>query len=108
MGVASKVCSVILRVTELVAAAIVAGIVGQYLSYINSANGSFDSKMVYTVTIAGLSIFFAIVCMPPLRYSFYFFGLDFIFFILWMVSFGLLVNVSDCFLINGLVFWRRI
>jgi len=93
MGIASKVISVILRVIELTSATVVAGLVGTYLHYLTDARADADSRIVYTIVIAGISIIFSLVFMPPLKYSFYGFPVDFAIFICWMVAFGLLDNV---------------
>lgn len=93
MGTSSKIASVIFRLGELVCAAIVLGIIGRFLYVVNLGNGSVNGKLVYAEVIAALSIAFAILLMPPLTYSFYFFPLDLIMFICWIVAFGLLANV---------------
>lgn len=94
MGAASKIVSIVLRVLELTSAAIVAGTVGQYLHYLTMADSGASSRIVYTEVISGISILFSIVFMPPLKYSFYGFIVDFALFICWMVAFGLLANAS--------------
>ena len=94
MGAASKALSVILRIWELCCAAIVCGIVGQYLHYLDRANVSANSRIIYTEVIAGISILLSLILMPPLKYSFYCFIIDAGVFICWMVAFGLLDGVS--------------
>jgi hypothetical protein len=94
MGVASKAVSVTLRVLQLISAAIVAGILGRLLHLVHTAHGHFNNRLVYAITLAGLSIFFSLCLMVPLLYSFLAFPLDLIMFILWMVAFGLLEGVS--------------
>lgn len=93
MCITSEITSVFLRGIELVSASTIAGILGTYLHYLSDADVEANSRIVYTIVIAGISIFISIVFMPPLKYSFYGFPLDFALFICWMVSFGLLVNV---------------
>ena len=93
MGAASKVVSVLLRIGELISACIVCGIMGRYLSLQHDANASYNSRIVYAVAMASISIFFSIVLMPPLKYSFMAFPLDLVLFVCWIVCFGLLVNV---------------
>jgi hypothetical protein len=95
MGIASEITSVVLRAIELISATIIAGIVGRYLHYLSDASVEANGRLVYTVAIAGISIFFSIAFMPPLKYSFYGFPLDFALFICWMVAFGLLVDVRS-------------
>lgn len=93
MGIASKITSVIFRAMELISASIIAGLLGSYLHFVNEANAHASDRIVYAISIAGISIFFSIFFMPPLKYSFYGFPLDCALFICWMVAFGLLVNV---------------
>jgi hypothetical protein len=97
MGGGSKVVSVFLRVLELCSAAIVAGLVGEYLHNISNAHVHANSRMLYTVTLAGISIIVALVCMIPLNVLFYGFLLDAALFVMWMTAFGLLVGVSFIF-----------
>ena len=82
---------VILRLLEISFAAVVAGIIGHYLTLQDSDS---SERILYTIVLAGISLFFALVFLPPFKYSFYSFTIDFILFICWMVDFGLLVNVS--------------
>jgi hypothetical protein len=93
MEIGSQITSVVFRSIELISASIIAGLVGAYLHYVSDAGAEANGRMVYTMVIAGISIFFSIVFMPPLKYSFYGFPLDFALFICWMVAFGLLDNV---------------
>ena len=93
MGTASKITSVIFRIGELVCATIVLGIISRFLYLVDLGNGPTNGKVVYAEVIAALSIAFAILLMPPFPCSFYFFPLDLIMFICWMVAFGLLANV---------------
>lgn len=94
MGNGSKVSSVICRIIELTSAAIVAGLIGEYLHKIDDANQNAGPRTVYAEALAGISLFFSIAYLPPLTYSFYGFFIDFSLFICWMVAFGLLENVS--------------
>ena len=94
MGTGSKVSSVICRIVELFSAAVVAGLVGEYLHKIDDANQNAGPRIVYTEALAGISLFFSIAYLPPLTYSFYGFFIDFSIFICWMVAFGLLEDVS--------------
>jgi len=93
MGAASKVTSLIFRVGELICAAIVTGILGYYQHILDDAN-VYLPRFVYSLAWGSISIFFSIVLMPPLTYSFLAFLLDFILFAGWMVAFGLLVNLT--------------
>jgi hypothetical protein len=95
MGAGSKVVSITLRVLQLISAAIVAGILGRLLHLVHVAHGHMNDRLVYAITIAGLSIFFSLLLILPFLYSFLAFPLDIIMFILWMVAFGLLEGVSQ-------------
>jgi hypothetical protein len=100
MGTGSKVSSVICRIMELFSAAVVAGIVGEYLHKIDDANQNAGPRTVYAEALAGISLFFSIAYLPPLTYSFYGFFIDFSLFICWMVAFGLLEDVSITLFLN--------
>jgi hypothetical protein len=93
MGIASQITSVVFRGMELISATIIAGLVGAYLHLVSEADAHASGRIVYTISIAGISIFFSLFFLPPLKYSFYGFPLDFALFICWMVAFGLLDNV---------------
>ncbi|KFZ11852.1 hypothetical protein V502_07372 [Pseudogymnoascus sp. VKM F-4520 (FW-2644)] len=90
----SRVASVLFRFMQLVSASIVAGLLGHYLNNLHDGGGSRNSRVVYAISIAGISIFFSLIFMLPLKYQFYAFPLDLIMFIMWMVAFGLLVNLG--------------
>jgi len=107
MGTASKVCSVILRVGELVSAAIVAGLLGEYLHYVSDAHDSAGSRIIYTVALAGISLVVCLVCMAPVDILFYGFLLDGALFVMWMTAFGLLVNLSGNGGCNSTWYWTR-
>lgn len=94
MGAFSKGCSVFLRLSELVSAAIVAGIVGRYLTYLDDANVPGQGRFIYTITIAGISLAASLVLVFPSRFNFLCFPLDGILFVAWMTAFGLMVGVS--------------
>jgi len=94
MGTGSKVVSVFLRLGELCSAAIVAGLVGEYLHYVSNAHDHAPSRMVYTIALAGISMIVALVCIIPLEVLFFGFILDAALFVMWMVSFGLLANLT--------------
>ena len=84
----------ILRFGELASAAIVVGILGRYLSILADADVDAGARIIYSVVIGAITLFFSMVLFPPLKYSFYFFPLDIAFFICWLVAFALLCNVS--------------
>lgn len=94
MGVGSKITSIVFRASALVSAAIIAGILGQFLSIINDVNVSANGKIVYAMVIASLALVISIVLIVPCWFTFRAFSLDFIMFLCWMIAFGLLANVS--------------
>lgn len=89
-----EIFSPILRVGELISAAIVVGILAGYEHYIDRANAPNNGRIVYSLVIASLTLLFSVILLIPFHASFYFFGMDFIFFITWMVAFGLMANAS--------------
>jgi hypothetical protein len=105
MGLASRITAVVFRIMEFISAVIVAALLGRYLRLLDLAGTSGGSRVIYAEVIAGLSIFFSLILIPPVRYSFYAFPLDFALFICWMVAFGLLDNVS-CSLPLGEFTWE--
>ena len=95
MGSASKVASVCLRIGELICATIVVGILGHYLYLLDQADANVNSRITYTIAIAGTSLGLSILLMPPFMYSFWAFPVDYALFICWMVAFGLMVDVRS-------------
>lgn len=94
MRVTFKVASIFLRVLELCSAVIVAALAGNYLNYVSKAGGDDNSRIVYSVALAGISIVAALVNMIPAKKLIYGFPLDTLLGILWMVSFTHLISVS--------------
>jgi len=97
MGTTSKVCSLFLRFFELACSAIVTGLVSRFFALVHSGRGSHNSRLIYTLVIAVLGIVLSLVLMPPLRYSFMMWPVDIAMFIMWIVAFGLDVDVSRLF-----------
>lgn len=95
MGSTSKVCHVILRMWELVCSVVVLGIVAHFVDRLNDADVSNDSRVVYTLVVACISTAFCLIFVAPLHYAFLAFPADFCLFVIWMVAFGLLANVSS-------------
>ena len=94
MPVISRLLSVLLRIGELAFAAVVAGIVGEYLHVFDKADAWPQSRFIYTEVIAGLSILLALFWLIPFTDSVINWPGDLILFILWIVAFALLVDVS--------------
>lgn len=95
MAALARIVSMILRAAELVFAAIVAGVIGDYL---HKSNGTawFLGRFIYTEVVAGLSILLALLWLLPFSSTFIHWPVDIFISILWWVAFALLVNVSRC------------
>lgn len=88
-----RLVSLILRGAELVFAAIVAGVNGEYL-HRNKGTGGEQWRFILTEVAAALGIFFALIWLIPFSSTFTHWPIDFIVSILFWVSFGVLVNVG--------------
>ncbi|ODA80274.1 hypothetical protein RJ55_03232 [Drechmeria coniospora] len=81
-----------LRATELVFAAIVAGVTGHYLH--QSDASSWDlSRFIYTEVVAAIAMFLSLIWLFPFSSTFIHWPMDLIVSVLWWISFGLLVNL---------------
>ncbi|KAI9861108.1 MAG: hypothetical protein M1813_005537 [Trichoglossum hirsutum] len=94
MFIISRLLSVVLRIGEIAFAAVVAGVVGEYLHQFDKAHAWPQSRFIYTEVVAGLSILLALFWLIPFTDSVINWPGDLIFFILWIVAFALLINVS--------------
>ncbi|CAI4212036.1 unnamed protein product [Parascedosporium putredinis] len=94
MGTATKVLSVAGRILAFASAVIVCGISGSYVHRLDQWGIGHGSRIDYVLALSVIAIVFSLVLMPPLRYSFWAFPMDGIMFVMWMVAFGLLANLS--------------
>jgi hypothetical protein len=94
MPVISRLLSIALRIGEVAFAAVVAGIIGQYLHSFDKAHAWPHGRFIYTEVIAGLSILLALFWLVPFTGSVINWPGDSILFLLWIVAFALLVNVG--------------
>jgi len=92
MPVISRLVSVLLRIGEIAFAAVVAGIVGEYLHAYDEANLWPQARFIYAEVIAGLSILLGLFWLFPFTASVINWPGDLVLFVLWIVVFGLLVN----------------
>ncbi|KAM3460894.1 hypothetical protein MY5147_005428 [Beauveria neobassiana] len=92
-----RLVSLILRGAELVFAAIVAGVNGEYLRHTRGIHNN-RWRFIYTEVIAALGIFFALIWLIPFSSTFTHWPIDFVLSILFWVAFGILVNLvgSSC------------
>ena len=93
MGTASKFLSIVLRLLEFSFAAVILGIIATFLHYIRNDGMAPESRLIYGITLAAISIVASIALFWPAKYSFYAFPLDFILFVMWIVCFALLEAV---------------
>ncbi|RYC80215.1 hypothetical protein BFJ63_vAg16903 [Fusarium oxysporum f. sp. narcissi] len=89
-GVAHKVISVILRLSELASAIIVLGILSRITYLVGLAEASVDGRIIYTIVVACLGIMYSIFFCPPFRSMFLGFPFDFLLFVMWLVAYCLL------------------
>jgi len=106
MGSASKITSVVLRVWELICSCVVVGIIGTYLSYLGKAHTT-SGRMDYVIATASISLIGSLAFAPPLRYSFYAFPFDLAMFIMWMVAFGLMIDLTGTEGCNSTWYWNN-
>lgn len=93
MGIASKLISAASRFLALASSAIVAGLLGRFVRHLHNMGFGGGSRVIYTLAISGISIFFALLLLFPFKFTFWSFPLDIAMFILWIVAFGLLAGV---------------
>jgi len=94
MGTVHKILSVTLRIFEFVCSAIILGLLAKFFHLIDIVHGPTDSRLVYAISMASISVALAIVLSLPLKYSFYLFPVDFALFICWIVCFALLEDLT--------------
>jgi len=87
-----RIVSMGLRAAELVFAAIVAGVTGDYLHHAHGSSWNLG-RFIYTEVVAGLSIFLALIWLIPFSSTFIHWPMDIFISILWWVVFGLLVDL---------------
>ncbi|QSZ36826.1 hypothetical protein DSL72_006709 [Monilinia vaccinii-corymbosi] len=84
--------SMALRIGELIFSTVVTGITGSYLHSVKAESAWTKKRFIYTEIIAALGIFVSLLFLLPFTWSFIHWPVDFVMFILFMVSFGLLAN----------------
>ncbi|KAI6765220.1 hypothetical protein HG531_012319 [Fusarium graminearum] len=89
-GVAHKVISVILRLSELASAIIVLGILSRLTYLVGIAGDSVDGRIIYVIVVASLGIMYSIMFCAPFKSLFLGFPFDFVMFVMWLVAYCLL------------------
>ncbi|KAG8358398.1 hypothetical protein FVEN_g12732 [Fusarium venenatum] len=89
-GVAHKVISVILRLSELACAIIVLGILSRICYLVGIAGDNVDGRIIYTIVVACLGIMYSVLFCPPFKSMFLGFPFDFVLFVMWLVAYCLL------------------
>jgi len=95
MMILTDLFSIILRVAELIFAAIVAGVNGAYLHSVQNADSWSQARFIYTEVVAAISIFLALIWLFPFSGNFVHWPVDIFISICWFVAFGLIVNLLD-------------
>lgn len=93
-GVAHKVISVILRLSELASAIIVLGILSRLTYLVGIAGDSVDGRIIYVIVVASLGIMYSIMFCAPFKSLFLGFPFDFVMFVMWLVAYCLLQTVT--------------
>jgi len=89
-----KVFSACLRVLEFCGSAIILGLLARFFYIVDQLDGPTDSRLIFAISMAAISVFFAMVLVVPLKYSFYCFPIDFALFICWITCYALLQDLS--------------
>lgn len=92
-GVAHKVISVLLRLSEFACALIVLGILSRFVYLIGVAQAHVDGRIIYGIVVASLGIIYSILFCPPFRNMFLSFPFDFVLFVMWLVAYCLFQSV---------------
>ncbi|KAN0076458.1 hypothetical protein V8E54_006600 [Elaphomyces granulatus] len=106
MAHAHQFVAAFLRVSELICAAIVVGIISRYEYFIHTANAPNSGRLVYSLVIGCISIIVSIFLMIPFHATFYLFPIDLVLFICWMVAFGLMANLTASGGCSSFWFWH--
>ncbi|KAF5530548.1 integral membrane protein [Fusarium mexicanum] len=102
-----RVVSLILRAAELVFAAIVAGVNGEYLHNARGASSWQLGRFIYTEVVAALGMLFSLLLLIPFSSTFVHWPLDIFMSINWWIVFGLLVDLigNSC---GGVFDWDNV
>lgn len=93
-GLAHRVITMLLRLAQLACACIVMGILARFCYLITVARVTANSRIVYTLVIAGITIVFSVLFCAPFNILAIAFPFDFVLFVTWLVAFSLLASQS--------------
>jgi hypothetical protein len=99
-GTAHKVLSSCLRVLEFCCSGIILGLLSRFFYLLDQLDGPNDSRLIFALSMAAISVFFTIILVPPVKYSFYCFPIDFSIFVCWITCYALLQDVCVFYGIN--------
>jgi hypothetical protein len=94
MGTAHKVISACLRVLEFCSAGVILGLLARFFHLLDQLDAPHDSRLILALSMAAISVFFSMILVPPVKYSFYLFPIDYSIFVCWIVSYSLLQDVG--------------
>jgi len=93
-GTAHKVISACMRVLAFCCSGIILGLLSRFFYLLDQLDGPTDSRLIFALSMSAISVFFAMVLVPPVKYSFYSFPIDFSLFVCWITCFALLQEIS--------------
>ncbi|KJZ79618.1 hypothetical protein HIM_01087 [Hirsutella minnesotensis 3608] len=89
----ARLTSMLLRAAQLVFAVIVAAVTGSRLHHSDASSWELG-RFIYTVVVAGISIFLSLIWLLPFSSTMANYASDVFISLLWFASFGLLVNFA--------------
>ncbi|GES63486.1 LCCL domain protein [Aspergillus terreus] len=108
MPVVSRLVSIVLRVVEIICAAIVAGIIGYYLDTLGDFDAWPQARWIYTEVVAGLSILLGLIWLIPFSSGFFNWPFDVIISFAWFAAFGILVDALHKLPCGGIWSWNNV
>ncbi|KAK3317343.1 hypothetical protein B0T19DRAFT_493415 [Cercophora scortea] len=101
-----RIAHVILRTWEFMCSMIVVALLGRFLRLADEGGAVRDSRIVYGVALAAISLAFSLLFGPPFIYAFLAFPADFILFAAWMTAFGLMIARTGINTCNSPWYWN--
>ncbi|RMZ89568.1 hypothetical protein DV736_g3186, partial [Chaetothyriales sp. CBS 134916] len=95
MSFLSCILSPFLRVGQLAFAAVVAGIIGDYLDSSPPTHPTrVFARWIYTIIVAGISMLLALLWLVPFSSSFHSYPIDLLLSLAWFTAFGLFITYN--------------